>query len=281
MNTLSKDNMTPNNTYYTTKSIISENCLWMVNTSRHICVTYVYFPYNGCIHYSASILKMAKGDWPTPEQIKGHEHTTTRRFNIRRANANIGKELSYKDMLRKIRREMCIGQGCVGPRKKIIRYDDDISSVECISDDGDTTNSIIELIDNISTFKHVKTLKYSCIVNESHGDAPFTIRTYYIAFKGDLNTGDAIYGACLSHCGCYSKEEYTEPKINDDSHYETAMMRMEKCPVYINIHDDYKYQLYNESTHCEDVMYSIIDKINTRVGGFMQIKGPRVFGYLD
>lgn len=274
-------------TYHTPSSIISENCLWIVDGYRHICVTYVYSPHTGNINYAASILKLGPEEFPNDQQINGHEQTTTRRFDIRRANANIGTHLIYDDMLKKIRREMCHGQGCVGPRQKLNRCDDDeqsLSSVECMSDGGDSAISIIEpkieeLVSKMAPFKQVKTVKYSCIVKEPHGDYQFTIRTYYIAFKGDKNTGDAMYGCCLSHEGCYSKGEYIEPQLDDDGHYETAIMRLEKCPVYIKIHDDYKPQLSITAPHCEDVMYNILDKINTRVDGFMQIKGARLSGY--
>jgi len=273
-------------TYHGPSSIISENCLWIVDGYRHICVTYVYSPHTGNINYAASILKLGPEEFPNDQQINGHEQTTTRRFNIRRANANIGTYLIYDDMLKKLRREMCLGQGCVGPRQKLHRSDDEesLSSVECMSDGGDSAISIIDpkiedLVSKMASFKDVKTIKYSCIVKESHGDYPYTIRTYYIAFKGDKNTGDSMYGACLSHEGCYSKDEYTDPTLDDDGHYETAIMRLEKCPLYIKIHDDYKRQLCMSSPHCEDVMYNILDKINTRVGGFMQIKGSRLLGY--
>jgi len=273
-------------TYHTPSSIISENCLWIVDGYRHICVTYVYSPHTGNINYAASILKLGPEEFPNDQQINGHEQTTTRRFNIRRANANIGTHLIYDDMLKKIRREMCHGQGCVGPRQKLNRCDDEqsLSSVECMSDGGDSAISIIDpkiedLVSKMASFKQVKTVKYSCIVKEPHGDYQFTIRTYYIAFKGDKNTGDAMYGGCLSHEGCYSKAEYIEPQLDDDGHYETAIMRLEKCPVYIKIHDDYKPQLSMTAPHCEDVMYNILDKINTRVDGFMQIKGARLSGY--
>jgi len=278
--------ITSNQTYHTTRSIISENCLWIVDRNRHICVTYVYYPQIGIINYAASILKLGTSEFPNDQQIQDHEHTTTRRFNIRSANANIGTFLIYDDMLKKIRREMCHGQGCVGPRRKTRRDDDEnsLSSVECMSDGGDSAVSIIDpkidvLVSKMAPFKQVKTVKYSCIVKEPHGDYPFTIRTYYMAFKGDQSTGDSMYGACLSHDGCYSNDEYSEPPLDDDGHYETAIMRLEKCPVYIKIHDDYKTQLCMNSPHCEDVMYNILDKINTRVGGFMQIKGSRLSGY--
>ena len=274
-------------TYHTKRSIISENCLWIVDGSRHICVTYVYYVTTGVINYAASVLKIEHSS-PTEQQINGHELTTTRRFNIRRANANIGTYLTYDNILKQIRREMCHGQGCVGLRQKARRGDDEqsLSSVEGMSDGGDSATGLIDpniddLIIKMSPFKLVKTLKYSCIVDEPHGDDPFTIRTYYIAFKGMDISGDAMYGACLAHRGCNSKDEYTEPMLDDDGHYETAMMRMEKCPVYIKIDCEFKSQLHRDSKHCEDVMYSIIDKINKRVGGFMQIKGSRLLGYFN
>ena len=70
-------------------------------------------------------------------------------------------------------------------------------------------------------------------------------------------------------------EEYDEPELDDDAHYETAMMRLEKCPVHMKIPEEFCYQLKKFAKHREDVMYLILDKIKTRIGGLLQIKGER------
>ena len=49
-----------------------------------------------------------------------------------------------------------------------------------------------------------------------------------------------------------------------------------KCPVQMNIPEEFRHQLVHTSKHDEDVMYTIMDKIYDRVGGYFQIKGQRL-----
>jgi hypothetical protein len=125
--------------------------------------------------------------------------------------------------------------------------------------------------------KQVHCLKYGYTDEEPHGqDEPFTQRTIFICFKGMEQTGDVLYGACIHHEGVHSLEEYDEPELDEDSHYETAMMRLEKCPVQMCIPNEFREQLKKDAKHREDVMYQIVDKIKGRVGGNLQIKGSRL-----
>jgi len=269
-------------TFHTKKSSVGEDCLWIKDGNRYICVSYIYFPNNGQIQYAASVLKSsASPEELTEEQIKGHEHTTIRRFQIRPVQTNLGNFLPYDEMLKQIRREMCHGAGCVGLRHPISRTDDteSLSSVEMLSDTSEYDSVVpqFKVSPRIYDVRTVHCIKYGYIDEEAHGqDYYFTQRTIFICFKGLAKTGDLLYGACIHHQGAYSLEEYDEPELDDDSHYETAMMRIEKCPVQMSIPKEFRHQLKKDAEHREDVMYLILDKIKTRIGGLLQIKGQRL-----
>ena len=67
-------------TFHTTASRVSEECLWIKDGKRYICVTYEYFPNTGGMKYAASVLK---SEILAEDHIKNHEETTTRRYEIR------------------------------------------------------------------------------------------------------------------------------------------------------------------------------------------------------
>jgi hypothetical protein len=200
---------------------------------------------------------------------------------MRPIQTDIGAYLVYDDMLKQIRREMCHGLGCVGLRYPVKRCDDEdsLSSVEMMSDTSDVEPLIPthEVSPRTFTLRTVRCVKYGYTDDESHDqDSPFTQRTIFICFKGLEQTGDVLYGACIHHEGSITLDTYDEPDLDDDAHYETAMMRLEKCPVQMSIPKEFRYQLKKDVEHREDVMYLIVDKIKKRVGGFLQIKGSRL-----
>ena len=265
----------PFSSYYTKSSKIVEENLWIIDGTRFICITYVYIPHTGSITYAASVLRLDCGE-PTPKQINAHEHTTSRRFEMRPVFTYLSSYLDYEPMLKCIRREMCHGMGCVGPRHPIIRSDDQesLSSIEMLSDTSETDN--INVSPKTYNVKNVKCIKYHIMVNEPHGQSPYTHRTIFICFKGLRKTGEMLYGACIHHAPAWSMEESTDPEIDEDGHYETAMMRLEKCPVKMIIPEEFRHQLKKQIKHSEDIMYLILDKINKRVGGIMIIKGTKL-----
>jgi hypothetical protein len=269
-------------TFHTKKSSVSEDCLWIKDGIRYICVSYLYFPYTGQIQYAASVLKSSSSPEDiTEEQIKAHEHTTIRRFQIRPVQVDLGEFLPYYEMLKQIRREMCHGAGCVGLRHPITRSDDEesLSSVEMMSDTSEYDPIVPrhEVSPRTYSLKTVHCVKYGYIDDESHGEGfPFTQRTIFICFKGLSQTGDVLYGACIHHGGVQSFKEYDDHDLDDELHYETAMMRLEKCPVQMSIPTEFRHQLKKDAEHREDVMYHIVDKIKFRVGGLLQIKGYRM-----
>lgn len=269
-------------TFHTKKSALSEQCLWVKDGGRFICISYCYLPMTGLIQYASSVLKTDEVE-PTEYQIEAHEHTTMRRYEIRPIQTDIGSYLGYDEMLKQIRREMCHGLGCVGIRHPVKRSDEEesLSSVEMMSDTTDDTSIIPSHTVSPRTYglKTVHCVKYGYVEDESYGplinDVFFTQRTIFICFKGLSQTGDILYGACIHHEGANAIDQYEDPDIDDESHYETAMLRLEKCPVQMTIPLEFRDQLKRSAVHRDDVMYLIIDKIKARVGGYLQIKGRR------
>jgi hypothetical protein len=216
----------------------------------------------------------------TDDQIEAHEQTTMRRYKIRPIQTDIGSYLNYDDMIKQIRREMCHGAGCVGLRYPVKRSDDEesLSSVEMMSDTSEHEQLIPrhEVSPRTYMVKTIHCVKYGYVEDESHGeDAFFTQRTIFICFKGLSQTGDVLYGACVHHEGSHALDQYDEPDIDDDSHYETAMMRLEKCAVQMSIPLEFRDQLKRGTEHREDVVYLIVAKIKKRLGGYLQIKGSK------
>ena len=266
-------------TFHTKNSTLSEECLWIRDGNRYICVSYEYIPHTGFITYAASVLKLdqVEASWgPNGREISAHEYTTSRRFKIRPVCTYLGDYLEKDAIVKCIRRKMCHGVGCVGPRKPIMRTDDQdsLSSIEMLSDTSDIDEIMVS--PKTYTLRNVKCIKYHMIVNEPHGQSPYTHRTIFICFKGLSKTGEMLYGACIHHDTARSKEESDDPVIDEESHYDTAMMRLEKTPVKMIIPEEFRHQLKKKTKHSEDIMYLILDKITKRVRGNMVINGTKL-----
>ena len=258
-------------TFHTGASKISDICVWIKDRNRYICLTYDYIPGTGYIKYAASVLK---GDLAL-DSIGNHEQTTTRRFEIRPVTTYFEPFLSYYNLLKMIRKEMCHGAGCVGPRKPIPRSDDTESLVseDFISDEDDTDTFRVSMETHMSP--HVFTFKYIILTSEKHGDADLTLRIIYGCYKGSEKNSEIIYGATIHHSPVYNSATYDIPELDDDAHYETALMRMEKCPVHMTVKKEFSHQLNKDAQHREDLMYCILDKIYMKIGGLYQIRGSR------
>ena len=258
-------------TFHTGASTLSESCVWIEEKKRYICLTYEYMPGTGYVKYAASVLKGELAD----DYIKNHEETTTRRFEIRPVTTYFDQFLNYNDLLKMIRKEMCHGAGCVGLRKPVTRSDDteSLTSDDFISDDDSTESFTVSMDTHMSP--NVFTFKYTILTSEKHGDANLTLRIIYGCYKGDTKNCELIYGATIYHSPVYNSASYDIPELDDDAHYETALMRMEKCPVHMRISPEFGSQLNKDAEHREDIMYSILDKIYTKIHGLYQIRGNR------
>lgn len=271
-------------TYYGPNTVVSEKCLWIAEGNRRICITYEYETGTGALDYAATIFRCDINDAktgffePSEQQMIDNAHTTTRRFDIRPVRVYVDTDLRYDDIIKAIRYEMCHGFGCKGPRITSEHFDD----MDSMSSENTFLSEIDEDPDynseddvDVESLEGKKTRKVRYISTTStenyHGSKTPILREYFIAFKANKRTGDLIYGAAISR----SREEDgpIEDKNLIEDHYKTAIARLKKKPVPMKISEEYRHQLGKNASHREDVMYEILDVINSRPGGRFLIKG--------
>ena len=297
-------------TYYGPNTIVSESCLWVADGHRRICITYTYNTSNGILTYAASVYRCEVDDYgngiigvsePSPEQMLGHVHTTTRRFEIRPVIIQVATKLTYDQILKTIRHEMCHGYGCKGPRMLASAFDMDCdvsvdgaseSSANTWLSEGAFDTGAMDVDDqetdrdewtqddwethmeNIHKLqrKTMRKLRYFSAgkVENYKGERRRVLREFFIVFKADKKTGALIYGAAISR-----RPEELGP-ISDknlvDNHFKTAVARLERRPVTMFISEEFRDQLRTKPMHREDVMYEILDVILSRPGGKFLIR---------
>ena len=281
-------------TFFGPTSVVSEQALWIADGSRRICITYEYNANSGILRYAATVFKCEPCEYcdgyiePTEQQLRDNAHTTERRYSIRPVIVNIPTFLNYGEILKAIRREMCHGFGCKGPRTMKLGFglDCDVSDNESNSDSNNSFLSDVasELSDpdyipeeevDVGKLESKKLRKVRYIshgtVENFQGEKTRVVREYFIVFKANKRTGDLIYGAAISR-----RPETLGPLEDNalvDDHYETAISRLNKKPVPMRISEDYRHELCKGAIHREDVMYEILDVINSRPGGKFLIGG--------
>lgn len=285
----------PYTTYYGPNTMVAEKCLWIVDGNRRICISYEYKCGTGELRYAATVFRCKVSELgteigtvceePTEQQMFDNAHTTERRFAIRPVIVVVEEFLRYDDIIKAIRREMCHGFGCKGPRS---RTQPSIGYEGSSFDDGSTSseNSFLSELDEDPDYKveedvdvdslegkKIRQVRYISTTNTENynGNKIPIIREYFIAFKASKRTGDLIYGAAIS------RRREDEGPMEDAQmiaeHYKTAIARLNKKPVPMRVDAEYRYQLGKNSTHREDIMYEILDVINSRPGGRFLIKG--------
>ena len=290
-------------TYYGPNTIVSETCLWVADGHRRICITYTYNVSTGILTYAASVFRCDVTVYdrhtigvsePTHEQMLGHVHTTTRRFEIRPVIIQVATKLTYDQILVTIRREMCHGYGCKGPRMLPSAFDMDCAASDDGSDSSGNTwlsegaydedamdvdnepthDDWVNHVENIHKLqrKTVRKLRYFSAgkVENYKGERIRVMREFFIVFKADKKTGALIYGAAISR----RPEELGPITDKDliDGHYETAIARLERRPVTMVVSEEFRDQLRSKPMHREDVMYEILDVIMSRPGGKFLIR---------
>ena len=285
-------------TYYGPNTIVSETCLWVADGHRRICITYTYNVSTGILTYAASVYRCDVTEYDrdtigvselTHEQMLGHVHTTTRRFEIRPVIIQVATKLTYDQILVTIRHEMCHGYGCKGPRMLASAFDMDCGASDGGSDssantwlsegafDDDETdpdpspNNIWVNIHKLQR-KTKRALRYFSAgkVENYKGERIRVMREFFIVFKACKKTGGLIYGAAISR----RPEELGPITDKDliDNHYKTAATRLERRPVTMVVSDEFLNQLRSNPLHREDVMYEILDTILSRPGGKFLIR---------
>ena len=297
----------PFTTYYGPNTTVSESCLWIADGSRRICLTYEYNTSTGILKYAASVFRCEVTEYdqhtmgvsePTHEQMLGHVHTTTRRFEIRPVIILVATKLTYDQILTTIRREMCHGYGCKGPRMLPSAF-----GMDCGASDGGSDSSANTWLSegayddendpdyeppreewtqddwdnhlgNIHKLqrKTMRKVRYFSAgkVENYKGERVRVMREIFITFKADKKTGALIYGAAISR-----RPEELGP-ITDknliDEHFKTAAARLDYRPVTMFISEEFRDQLRSNPVHREDVMYEILDVIMSRPGGKFLIR---------
>lgn len=286
----------PFTTFYGPNTTVSESCLWIADGSRRICLTYEYNTSTGILKYAASVYRCKQPGWtewagsigrgiyiePEDSHMVAHHHTTTRRFEIRPVIIQVDAGLSYERILTTIRREMCHGMGCKGPRRLATAFGMDCGSSDAGSESSANTWLTDENDDEDPDYlavdvhklerKTARKLRYiSHTTTERYqGQRIRVMREYFIVFKADKNTGELIYGAAI----CRRPEDLgpiTDKDLIDD-HYKTAMARLEQHPVPMLVTDEFRHQLRKNASHREDVMYEIVDTIHERQGGRLLVR---------
>ena len=300
----------PFTTYYGPNTTVSETCLWVADGSRRICISYTYNTSTGILTYAASVFRCEKPTWaqihntnfyiePEISQMMAHAHTTTRRFEIRPVIIQVATNLTYDQILVTIRREMCHGYGCKGPRGLPAAFgmdcdtsdggdsmssanswwsergaEDDTMDVDNEPDYEPTHDDWVNYVENIHKLqrKTVRKLRYFSAgkVENYKGERIRVMREFFIVFKADKKTGALIYGAAISR----RPEELGPITDKDliDGHYDTAIARLERRPVTMVVSEEFRDQLRSKPTHREDVMYEILDVIMSRPGGKFLIR---------
>ena len=278
-------------TFFGSRTKVSETCVWIAEGYRRICVSYEYDAGQGLLKYAASIYRCERCDLCnkyieiTEEMMDAHDHTTTRRFELRPVIIAVQRLMTYADIIKTIRYEMCHGYGCKGPRGLPTAFgadavSDDGANSESSANDWESDNEFsfdewMEHYKNVAILqkKTPRTLRY--ISHSSHenykGVRRNVMREFFIAFKACKKTGALIYAAAISR----RPEELGPITDKDlvDNHFKTAISRLELRPVPMIVSEEYRHQLKKNATHREDVMYEILDKIQTRPGGKYLIRG--------
>jgi hypothetical protein len=198
------------------------------------------------------------------DDVMNHHHTTTQRYNLRPARVVVDPDLSYEDLLKTIRWEMCHGAGCKGVRKtRKTRAqsptESEVSAVSSVSD--------FRVSDETHSIKTVFEGRYR------RGD-----REIFISFKGRPSTGEILYGATI-HRPDSVTVALTEDQVQ--AHFDTSRGRLTKCPVHYQLPSEsrsYKKQLKRRAPHREDLVTLIVDNIFDRRGGNVQIRGESIPG---
>jgi hypothetical protein len=277
-------------TYYGPSTVITEQGLWVADGTRRICIFYTYTPATGILKYAACVFRCESIDCggrdayiePTIQEMGSHSQTAGCRFEMRPVIFQSKTDMTYEEILKTIRHEMCHGFGVKGPRgMRKLFYDEDSdgsgsegsgsegSELEFLTDSEPAEDSEFDWEKVLS--KPTRQIRYigtTCI--ESYQGKKISVdREFFIAMKGEKRTGELIYAAAISRrptfMGALEDKSVRE-------HFKTAVARLEKAPVAMVVSEEHRHQLKSKAPHREDVTYEIMDSIVSRPGGRYLIK---------
>ena len=281
--------------YYGPSTVITERGIWVADGTRRICLFYTYETAIGILKYAACVfrcerLESDEGQYayiePTTQQMAAHSQTAQSRFEMRPVIFQSNPDMSYEEIIKTIRYEMCHGFGVKGPRGLIKLFDGEDSAgsegsegyegstgsdIEFLTDSEQEEDSVSEFDWELVLKKQIRQIRYMGLTNVEtyHGDTVSINREVFIALKGVKKTGELIYAAAISRRPSYLGA------LNDDAvreHFKTAVARLEKAPVAMVISEEFRHQLKSKASHREDVTYEIMDSIESKPGGRYLIK---------
>ena len=272
--------------YYGPSTVITEQGVWVADGTRRICLFYTYETSTGIMKYTACVFRcecIESGDGqyayiePTTTQMVAHSHTARRRFEMRPVIFQSKPDMTYEEIIKIIRYEMCHGYGVKGPRVLNQKFEGldcsggDDSEHEFLTDSETTEDSYSDFDWEKVVTKPTRNIRYigTTSVESYQGERIPVDREFFIALKGVKKTGEIIYAAAVSRRPSYMGV------LDDDAvreHFKTASARLEKAPVPMVISDEFKHQLKSNPPHREDITYEIIDNIMTKPRGRFLIK---------
>ena len=274
--------------YYGPSTVITEQGVWVADGTRRICLFYTYETSAGIMKYAACVFRcerLESGDGqyayiePTTKQMVAHSQTARRRFEMRPVIFQSKPDMTYEEIIKIIRHEMCHGYGVKGTRVLNQKFEDegfdcsgiDDSEHEFLTDSETAEDSYSDFDWEKVVTKPTRQIRYigTTSVESYQGEKIPVDREFFIALKGVKKTGEIIYAAAVSRRPSYMGV------LDDDTvreHFKTALARLEKAPVAMVISKEFKHQLKSNSPHREDVTYEIIDNIMTKPGGRYLIK---------
>ena len=245
---------------YTSSSILCERNLWLHEDMQDICLSYDYYPIHGNVTYAASVhRKTYRTQAITEQECLNKELETGRRLQLQPVQTIIDVNLEYNDLISTLRYEMAHGKGLL--LRNEIENDDDVNVISNTENEDD-----FRVSDKVLGFKAIRKLKHISTDYDINGE-PVLNREIFIAFKGSRKTGELVYGSCIS----VYKEGDTYIQ-DDETHYKTAIARLNDAPVHMYVDEDFKDQIGKNAEHREDVMYLIIDNILNRKNDFLKVK---------
>jgi len=262
---------------YTQTSKISEQCVWIVDENRDICMSYEYYPGSGYLMYSTKVYNRKHcEDILNENQLYDFEIETDRSFRDMPIEKYIDSYLNYEQLI------TYISNNCEVPVPRHIIFDDDDEETnsyfvpteedyfvedlsenenDCVNDNYYNSDDMdVEEPYKVSerTFK-MKTRQFMHFYNEyDDNDDETLIRQVYVSYKGRKSNGDILFGFTINS---YIPDSYYTCVKNESKHFDESEHFLNNQPIHFKISDEFKHQLGKKSPHNEDVRYEILDYI--------------------
>jgi hypothetical protein len=265
---------------------IRGNHVWIVEGKREICLTYLYYPETGYLWYAASIFRKPYANYmATTKEIEDHETTCERRWELRPAHVRIVPHLEMYDLIKKIRRQMCFGPGCKGPRinkkKRVINDTESQTSSE---------NSYLSSVVEQGSYSSVLTNDLQIYTMSRIYHEKNQSREIFVVFT--ISGYQIRYGATIQLLDRRSNDTATSinSKADKKAHFDTAEDRYGKCPVRYTLSGNHEIDMLafahgeyrphaGEWPNSDIPLFlqnAIFDNINHRKKGQYQIRGDRI-----